>query len=107
MVDEKHLWTPTFFGGALLDYSPINKLNFFTSIYFYSEESFDNYEPGHKLVKIDFEEKVMINLKMSYKFWKNNSVFFNARNLLFDDKPEFAYGDKTYGMYLFGLNLSF
>ncbi|OQX73101.1 MAG: hypothetical protein B6D64_14340 [Bacteroidetes bacterium 4484_276] len=107
MVDEKHLWTPTFFGGALVDYSPIPKLNFFTSIYFYSQETFDNLEPGHKLAKIQFKEKATVNLKISYKVWKNNAVFFNARNLLFNDGPEFAYGDKTYGMYLLGLDLSF
>jgi iron complex outermembrane recepter protein len=44
---------------------------------------------------------------VSYKFWKENSVFFNARNLLNNDKVEFAYMDKVDAVYLIGLNFNF
>ncbi len=106
--DLKHRWTPDFYGGATCDYSPIDKLNFYVSAYFYGDETMLNLEPRtYTPSKIPIAGKTIVNLKINYKFWKQHSIYFNARNLLFNDTPEFAYGDNPYGMYLFGLNLAF
>ena len=129
-----HKSTPSFYGGLTVDYSPTKKWNVNTSFYFYSEQTFlqnkvndigryqdqflgataaEFYANQAKYNSNDYsgvytiEPKVIVNLKIAYKFWKNNTVFVNARNLLNNDKREFAYMDKVNGMYLVGLNFNF
>jgi hypothetical protein len=53
------------------------------------------------------EPKFILNLKVSYKVWKECSVFVNTRNLLNSPKREFAYLDEIRGLYFVGMNLSF
>lgn len=102
LVDEKHLATPDYYGGFNLNYMPIKKLNFNLSCYAYGKQVFENWNKN-----VDINSKVVFNMKVSYKFWKNCSVYFNARNLLNDKTREFAFADKTGGLYLLGLDLNF
>jgi hypothetical protein len=53
------------------------------------------------------DPKVIVDLKVSYKFWKNNSIFVNARNLLNNRSKEFAYTDEIGGLYMAGINFNF
>ena len=53
------------------------------------------------------DPKFIVSLKVSYKFYKNNAIFFNARNLFNDQSREFAFVDKTKGLYMLGLSLNF
>jgi iron complex outermembrane receptor protein len=100
--------TPSFYGGLMADYAPVKKLNINTSLYFYSKQTI-------MLSKIEsssedmysIDPKMIVNLKVSYKVWKDNSIFFNARNLLNNDKREFAYMDAVKGTYLVGINFNF
>jgi len=110
IVNEDNKSTPSFYGGIIVDYTPTKKLNINSNIYFYSKQKIelgvtDYYNSSSNMYNID--PKVIVNLKVSYKIWKENSVFFNARNLLNDDKREFAYMDIVKGTYMMGLNFSF
>lgn len=121
-----HKGTPSFYGGLSVDYTYQKKLNVNSSFYFYGEQTMlhnkindigrysdeyidkqDNYKPELFKDAYTMEPKVIMNLKVSYKFYKENSVFFNARNLLNDSKKEFAYMDEVKGMYLVGVNFNF
>lgn len=109
LINTENEATPSFYGGADINYSPFKKLNINTSIYFYGKQTFlqeridflsnDNY--------YTIDPKVLVNLKVSYKFWKNNSLFINGRNVFNNEKREFAFMDKVGGLYLIGLNLNF
>lgn len=122
-VSMTHKATPSFYGGLVADYNFKKKLNINTSFYFYGEQTFlhnkieelGKYTPEYTSNPAAYdasdaytiEPKVLINLKVSYKFWKENSIFVNARNLLNDTKKEFAFMDEVKGLYLVGVNFNF
>ena len=97
-----HKATPAFFGGFSVNYTPIEKLNIYASGNFYSKQT---YTTSNGTFEAD--PKFILNCKLSYKVWKDNAVFFNARNLLNDNKQEFAWTDETKGCYLIGFDLKF
>jgi iron complex outermembrane receptor protein len=118
--------TPTFFGGLTINYAPVKKWNINSSFYFYSQQTMlinrtdeigcgmpeninnPNYRNNGKYTDMfTIQPKVTMNLKVSYKFWKENSVFINARNLFNSSSREFAYLDKVGGLYMIGVNLGF
>jgi iron complex outermembrane recepter protein len=112
LVDTEHKNTPTFFGGATIDFSPIKRLGIFTTLYYYTAQTI-------LLSKVDVTDaygasdmykvqpKLIMSLKINFKVWKENSIFFNARNLLNSNKKEFAYTDKIGGVYMVGISLKF
>jgi iron complex outermembrane receptor protein len=112
LVDMDHKNTPTFYGGASVDYSPIKKLGIFATLYYYTEQTIlmnkvdvTNAYGASDMYKV--EPKIILNLKINYKVWKENSIFVNARNLLNNKKKEFAYTDKIGGLYMIGVSLKF
>lgn len=97
-----HKATPSFFGGFSISYKPIEKLNIYASGNFYSKQT---YTTSNGTFTAD--PKFTANMKVSYKVWKDNAVFVNARNVFGDKKQEFAWTDETRGCYLVGLDLKF
>ena len=121
-IDTYNKSTPALYGGASLDYSPTDKLGVFFTAYYYSNQTImtnkvdvtnnrDNksYFAGGVGVPDMYKvkTKVIPSLKISYKIWKDNSIFVNARNFINNDKKEFAYTDKIGGTYFVGANLNF
>jgi iron complex outermembrane receptor protein len=102
IVNKTNKATPAFYGGAQINYSPIKKMNINSSLYFYGKQTFtvNQYETV-------IDPKLIVNLKISYKIWKNNSIYLNARNLFYNDQNEFGFMDKIGGLYLLGVNLIF
>jgi iron complex outermembrane receptor protein len=112
LVNMEHKNTPTFFGGALVEYSPIKKLTFFATMYYYTAQTIQmnkvdvtNAYGAQDMYKV--EPKFILNLKINFKVWKENSIFLNSRNLLNSNKKEFAYTDKIGGLYTIGVSLKF
>ena len=97
--DFKHEATPSFWGSVGVDYKPIDKLNIFTNAYFYGKQTFLNQYDTYNI-----DSKVLLNLKANYQLSKSLSLFVNMRNLLNDDKNEFAAMDDIGGLYLAGIN---
>jgi hypothetical protein len=97
-----HKATPSFFGGFSVNYTPIEKLNIYASGNFYSKQT---YKTSNGTFEVD--PKFTMNCKVSYKVWKDNAVFVNARNAFGNSKREFAWMDRTKGCYLVGLDLKF
>lgn len=102
LKDMEHESTPTFFGGLTANYTPIQKLNLNANVYFLGEQSFI-FQFGNDLT----DPKTIVNLKADYKIWKDNSIYFNARNLLGQDHNEFMFMDRVGRQFLLGLNLNF
>jgi iron complex outermembrane receptor protein len=104
--------TPSFFGGLSVDYTPWDKLSVFASAYVYSAQSIlisevDKTNAYNAQNRYKVNPKVIPSLKISYKVWKENSLFFNARNFLDSNKKEFAYTDHIGGTYLLGVDIKF
>ena len=97
-----HKATPAFFGGFSVNYTPIEKLNIYASGNFYSKQT---YTTSNGTFTAD--PKFTMNCKVSYKVWKDNALFVNARNAFGDKKQEFAWTDETKGCYLVGFDLKF
>ena len=97
-----HKATPSFFGGFSVNYTPIEKLNIYASGNFYSKQTFKTSNGT-----FEADPKFTLNCKLSYKVWKDNAVFINARNAFGDKKREFAWMDETKGYYLVGLDIKF
>ncbi|OQY30408.1 MAG: hypothetical protein B6244_00705 [Candidatus Cloacimonetes bacterium 4572_55] len=105
LIDMESEWTPISYGGLSCDYSPIDKLNLFSNMYFYGNQTF-KYSFGREFVQ-NIEEKMIVNLKASYHIYEYGSVYFNARNILNDDKKEFAFADDIKATYLVGFTMKF
>ncbi len=108
IIDLKHEATPSFYGGLTLNYAALEKFNIFGNVYYYSRQQFRYDDASTRNVEtIEIDPKVIADLKVSYKFWKNNTVYVNLRNFFNNTSREFAFGDEGTGMYLAGLNFSF
>lgn len=94
--------TPSFYGGLITNYSPLDKLNLNLNSYFYSGQEFDN-----KYVDLNgtqtIDPKFILNLNVSYELIKGLNLNINMRNLL-GEKQEFAYTDKIGRIFLLGLS---
>lgn len=101
-VDMKNESTPMFYGGATLNYTPAKKWNINASAYYYTQQKY--------MVRSDvdtIEPKVILNAKLSYRFYGNQTVYINARNLLNNRTNEFGFLDQIGGLYQVGINLQF
>lgn len=102
LVNREHKHTPSFYGGFMVNFSPGKKFNINASVYTYTRQTFK-----HAFEEVDITPKFIMNLKISYKVWKENEVFINARNLLNDRAKEFGFTDDIGGMYLAGIYINF
>lgn len=102
-IDYNNKATPVVYGGLIVNYAPIKKLNIFANLYYYAQHAYDFLEIKNNVVS----EKARIDMKVSYKLWKENTLYINARNLLNNDTREFPFGDRAAGLYMVGLHLSF
>ncbi len=111
-VDKENTWTPNIYGGLMVNYVPIDKLNINLSSYFYGEQTYSRYfylatENKHTTKNISIDPNVILNAKVSYKVTSNTSIYLSAHNLLDHNKTEIPYNDKIRGLYMFGINFSF
>ncbi|NJK85336.1 MAG: hypothetical protein HC906_04580 [Bacteroidales bacterium] len=127
LVNLEHKATPKFYGGFDVEFNPasLKKMSVYLGSYFYSENILydtkindigrynldgsakTNYDSREYSSVYTVEPKIILNLKISYKVWKECSVFINTRNLLNTSKREFGYLDEIKGLYLLGMNLKF
>ena len=104
--------TPSFYGGFSVSYSPTDKLNAYLSSYIFTSNEIIHSETNDTdtrgfdpIYKID--ARTIFSMKLSYKIYKENSIFINCRNLFNAKGREFAFMDKVYGKYMVGASFSF
>ena len=95
-----------------MNYKASQKLNIYSPIYTYTAQEYiyqgiptqegTTYNPTDKI-----SAKARLDMKVSYKVWKNNAVFVNGKNICNTTKNEFGFGEKIGGLYLVGLDFSF
>ena len=102
LIDTDHTYTPAFYGGFMVNYSLLKKLNINASMYSYTQQTLK-----HAFEETNIDPKFILNMKISYKIWKDNEIFINARNLLYDKAKEFGFSDDIGGTYLAGININF
>lgn len=91
--------TPSFYGGLIVNYTPLEKLHINLNSYYYSAQKFAN-----KYGVQDIDAKLILNLKASYQLMDPLTLYLNARNLLGAAK-EFGYMEEIGPVVTFGLNL--
>jgi iron complex outermembrane receptor protein len=101
LINTNHTNTPNFYGGFEINYSP-GKFNINASAYTYTKQTLT-----HSFETVDINPKFIVNLRVSYKVWKENEVFINARNLFNDGTKEFGFTDDIGGTYLLGIHINF
>ena len=115
-VDLTHQNTPAFYGGFTAIFAPTSKWNFYLGSYFYTQQSYKRYwrasatlpaETAQAYASDGILGKVILDAKISYKFWKDNRVYVEGKNLLFDDHREFGFADPIKTLVLFGVNFNF
>ncbi len=91
------LATPSFYGGAYINWLAGKKLNININPYFFTsntelESSNLTYKDGHRGVQ-QVNAKFLLNAAVSYKFTPRLAASVNFRNILNDNSVEFYKGD--------------
>ena len=103
-ISMEHQYTPSFYGGASLNYAPSKKWNINTSVYGYSKQK-SFYTEGRSFMNVEIDPKISFNLKTSYQVNNWMQIYVNARNLTNNTNREFMFTDKTGGIYMGGVNI--
>ncbi|MGF1638207.1 MAG: TonB-dependent receptor plug domain-containing protein [Cyclobacteriaceae bacterium] len=103
--DEKHNSTPSFFGGAYLNFK-LGKWNLNMNPYFMSAYQIYNVNDIRNETNIGkIDNLLLLNARASYQVTNNLSLYVNGRNISNNTSRQF-YGTDTMGaMVLGGLNL--
>ncbi|MCS6820996.1 MAG: TonB-dependent receptor plug domain-containing protein [Microscillaceae bacterium] len=91
--------TPNFWASWQASYQGLlnGKVSIFANVY---------YLANYTLSAQNFEPLLNLNTKISYKFWKNNVVFANLRNIAFDH-AEIPFTETIRPLYGFGAEVNF
>ncbi|MEM9982114.1 MAG: TonB-dependent receptor, partial [Bacteroidota bacterium] len=98
--DESEV-APTFWGGGYVSYQFYNsRLNAYLDAYFLGGQQFVN-----RYADFQTNGQLTTNAKVSYRLWRNNTVYLNARNILNTKITAYPFGDTNQGLYLIGVNV--
>ncbi len=110
-VDEIHRYTPAVYGGAYINYIPVDKLNINANLYYYSWSEMRYIDNK----TFDVQDKLLLNLHVGYSLTNNLYAFFSLRNVnlftanndKFSDNSniQFAYSENINTLILFGLRV--
>jgi iron complex outermembrane receptor protein len=101
--------TPNVYGGAYINYQATSRFNINLNAYVMSNYTYVNIQHSFDSTKgkVDVFGKVILNAKVSYKFFNRLDLFVNVRNLTNAKSYEFAHTDITKTMFLVGGNFEF
>jgi iron complex outermembrane receptor protein len=97
-----HKSTPAFVGGFIVNYKGGERFIANADMYYLSSQEVFTYD-GLKTVNA----KAILNMKFSYKFWKQHQVFISGRNILNNTDYEFIFADRVGSEFLLGLSFHF
>ncbi len=108
LVDDTHHSTPSFYGGAFVNYAPYRKLNVNVSAYFFSQHTIYHVEDLRRpSMEGQIAGKLLTNAKVSYEVAKKLDFYVNGRNLLGNDSREYYGTDRIGRMLLGGVSYNF
>lgn len=95
---------PSIFGGFVVNYSSLlNKLNFNVSGYGFKGYDFSIRQNYQETIGTQF----VLNAKLSYRFWKEQTLFVNIRNLKPSLTKEYIMGEDILPLYLVGITINY
>ncbi len=97
-----HKSTPTLIGGFNVNYLPDDHFTINADMYYLGAQEVFTYD-GMRTVNA----KAILNMKISYKFWKEHLIFISGRNILNNTEYEFIFADRVGSEFLIGLSLHF
>lgn len=118
-IDFYHMATPAFVGGLNVNYKPIKKLNINLNSYFYSHQvltinngtvNIDTNGDGTPDIlenQAEVEPNIILNATVNYEFMKNMKLFVTGRNLIGDNKRQYAFADRIGASVMGGINIAF
>jgi iron complex outermembrane recepter protein len=103
--------TPAVFGGVSANYSLTPKINFNTSLYYYTSQTYSHasniiFNDGVRGID-HIPAKLIVNANVSYEPAKGLSFFCSGKNILNDKSREFFKADGVPLMLLAGINYEF
>jgi iron complex outermembrane receptor protein len=116
-TNQKDKGTPNYYGGAYINFAATSKLNINVTGYYYSNYVYSNIynslynsgnpnpNPNAGIAKAN--GVVLINAKVSYKFFNKLDLFVAAKNIMNNTSYEFAHTDKILPTFLVGGNFEF
>jgi len=115
-VHLKYKGTPSFYGGLTAIFVPTTKWNLFLGSYFYTSQVYSRYwrassalpaATAQEYTTDHISGKIILDAKVSYKFWNDNRVYIEGKNLLFNNDHEFGFGDQIKTLVMVGVNFNF
>lgn len=118
-VDISHEHDPSFFGGLIVNFRPVTRINANINVYLYGKQTHDYRDftvtrpyppPGTStqyLRNVEIEAKILFNAKISYDVARGTRLYLTARNLAGADAYEFAYSDRVETLFLCGINYNY
>lgn len=97
-----HKATPAFTGGFNVTYKGGEKFMVNTDMYYISSQNVFTYDGMRRV-----EAKAILNMKLSYEFYKKHQVFVSGRNVLNNREYEFIFADEVGSEFLMGIILKF
>ncbi len=102
--------TPTAYGGFVLNYQPVPRLNLNVSSSFYSAQTLSLTSTGvtdnASLNQFTIDANLLLNVAVSYEAVSGVKVFLNGRNLLGGGRRQFGFADVIQTQFLGGINLT-
>jgi iron complex outermembrane receptor protein len=103
-LGSRGIYTPRYLAGVTGTFRTlVEKLTIGASIYAYGSHIMKTTTLG----ETSLSSRFIPNMKVSYKFWQESTVFINARNFLNSSGKEYIFADNVPALYLVGVNLNF
>lgn len=97
---------PSFYGSLGMIYKPIEKLSVAADASYLGKREYRIKGPESSVTR-EVNGRFLVDLKIGYQPVSGFEVYFNARNLLNNEKREFVYADKIGGQYSIGASFEF
>ncbi len=94
--------TPSFYGGYEVNWLPADKWTITSTGYGYTKQTFI-----HQYGTFDIKAKMLVNLRVAYKFMRTSSIFMNVNNIFNSKSQEFGFMDRTGAQWYWGLHVEF
>ena len=109
-IDDTHKTTPSFYGGAFLNFVPHRKLNLNVNPYYFGRHTIYHRDdllrtPTSGVNNI--RGKLLVNTKLSYQILAKFNTYVTVRNLLNDDTREHYGTDRIGRSYFMGASYHF
>lgn len=100
--EQEHPYTPSIYGGFIINGKLSNKWLVNLSSYFYSSQVYE-----YRISETEIPSNFLVNAVVKYNFYENHVAYVNVRNVFDSNKREAGWIDASRALVLFGLDLNF